>query len=67
MTISRRTARLLPLLRLAHLNLGGTPAADGDETSAVGWFGVPDLDALDLNDFNRALLVAIRPQLDLSR
>ena len=37
----------------------GTPAPDGDETSAVGWFRPEDVSALDLNDLNRHLLATV--------
>ena len=38
---------------------GGEPRADGEETSAVGWFDPADLDPLGITAFTRTLLDAV--------
>jgi 8-oxo-dGTP pyrophosphatase MutT (NUDIX family) len=39
--------------------IGGTARADGDETSAVGWFDTDRIDDLEMSSFTRALLGAV--------
>jgi 8-oxo-dGTP pyrophosphatase MutT (NUDIX family) len=41
--------------------IGGEPRADGEETSAVGWFTLPELARAETDEFTRALLAAVIP------
>lgn len=39
--------------------IDGAPAPDDDETTAVAWVGLDDLDGLDLTDFTTVLFAAL--------
>lgn len=47
--------------------VSGQPTPDDDEVTEVRWFALDEIDALDVNELNHALLAAVKPRLEARR